>query len=351
VRQRADDIAGDEETPYDKAVAIERWLEENKRYSLAVERPGGDIADSFLFEMDAGYCTYYATTMVVLLRSQGVPARFVTGYTPGEIGDDGSYVVRGLDSHAWVEVYFPDVGWIRFDPTPSSPRESAERARLAEARQNEEPGVDTDDTEPTPTPTPASPDAGTANETANATAEARPPSFGQSRTPQPGLVAPEEGDTDRGVGGFVPELPSRRSLVLAAVALLGLVAGARRTGVARWSYRTAQMWFQGRQDSPDADAERAFVRLERLLERRYRPRRRDETPRQYLDSLSHRGLDERARDVLRTYELAHYRGSVSREQADRAVAQVSALVREGTPVVGRLFASGRRASRGDRGRN
>jgi hypothetical protein len=111
------------------------------------------------------------------------------------------------------------------------------------------------------------------------------------------------------------------------------------------------MWFQGRQDSPDADAERAFVRLERLLERHYRPRRRDETPRQYLDSLSHRGLDERARDVLRTYELAHYRGSVSREQADRAVAQVSALVREGTPVVGRLFGSGRRASRGDWGRN
>lgn len=72
--------------------------------------------------MDAGYCTYYATTMVTMLRSQGVPARFVVGYTTGEQVGDDRYRVRGLNSHAWVQVYFPDVGWVRFDPTPAGPR-------------------------------------------------------------------------------------------------------------------------------------------------------------------------------------------------------------------------------------
>ncbi|MFC7172832.1 transglutaminase family protein [Haloplanus litoreus] len=162
VADRAAAVTADAETPYDKAAAIEAYLESNKRYSLTVERPEGDVADAFLFEMDAGYCTYYATTMVTMLRAEGVPARFVTGYTSGERVDDGEYVVRGLDSHAWVQVYVPDEGWVRFDPTPAAPRESAERTRITDARQSGEAGVDTEETlESTPTPTPDGGDGST----------------------------------------------------------------------------------------------------------------------------------------------------------------------------------------------
>jgi transglutaminase-like putative cysteine protease len=132
VRERTDRITANADTPYETARVVERWLENNRRYSLDIERPSGDVADAFLFEMEAGYCTYYSTTMVTMLRSQGIPARFVVGYTSGEQVGDGEWEVRGLDSHAWVEVYFPDTGWVRFDPTPGGPREAAEQARLGQ---------------------------------------------------------------------------------------------------------------------------------------------------------------------------------------------------------------------------
>jgi Transglutaminase-like enzymes, putative cysteine proteases len=131
------------ETPYDAAIAIERYLESTKEYSLDVENPSGNIADSFLFEMDAGYCTYYATTMVTMLWSQGIPARFATGYTTGQRVAEDEYVVRGLDSHAWVEVYFPEVGWVRFDPTPAADRSDTEQSTLEAAREGDAANVDT----------------------------------------------------------------------------------------------------------------------------------------------------------------------------------------------------------------
>jgi len=96
--------------------------------------------------MDAGYCTYYATTMVTMLRSQDVPARFVTGYTDGERVDEDRQVVRGLNAHAWVEVYFPEYGWVQFDPTPGGPREAVREQNLQQARDNEETAVDTTET-------------------------------------------------------------------------------------------------------------------------------------------------------------------------------------------------------------
>ncbi|ERG88458.1 MAG: transglutaminase-like enzyme, putative cysteine protease, partial [halophilic archaeon J07HX5] len=84
VATRTSKITQQATNPYETAVVIEEWLETNRGYSLDVDRPTGDIADAFLFEMEVGYCTYYATTMVAMLRSQEVPARLAVGYTPGE---------------------------------------------------------------------------------------------------------------------------------------------------------------------------------------------------------------------------------------------------------------------------
>jgi transglutaminase-like putative cysteine protease/signal transduction histidine kinase len=134
VEARTAEIAADAETPYATAVAIERYLEGSKTYSLEVSRPAGNVADAFLFEMDRGYCQYFATTMVVMLRTQGIPARYVTGFTPGQPVGEDTYVVRGMNAHAWVEVYFPDVGWVQFDPTPGGPRTDLEREAIEQAR-------------------------------------------------------------------------------------------------------------------------------------------------------------------------------------------------------------------------
>jgi transglutaminase-like putative cysteine protease len=347
VRQRAAEVAGNDTTPYEKAVNVERYLESEKTYSLAVERPEGEVTDAFLFEMDAGYCTYYATAMVTMLRSEGVPARFVVGYTPGQQVEQNEYVVRGLDSHAWVQVYFPEVGWVDFDPTPSDPRQTAERTRLTEARENNETGVDVDDSEEgtwTPTPEPGETTTTTAdddNVTVNRT-DGTPPelpagvrSLEQGRN---GSLAGNVTSTPAGGGGVsLPSLPDRETLGFMLVAVVGLAAGARRTGLTRRAAGSVWLRYQGARSDPTADAERAFSRLERLLSARYRPRRPGETPRQYVDALRVRGVDERAVTVAGVYERATYGHGVSREEVEEAIDHVDAMVWEETPLVGRLF--------------
>ncbi|MFB6269203.1 MAG: transglutaminase domain-containing protein, partial [Halobacterium sp.] len=129
VRALASNVTADAENRYEAARAVERYLESEKTYSLTdVPKPGSNIADQFLFEQSAGYCEYFATTMAVMLRTQDVPARYVVGYQGGDKVGDGRYLVRGADAHAWVEVYFEDVGWVRFDPTPSDARSEARDA-------------------------------------------------------------------------------------------------------------------------------------------------------------------------------------------------------------------------------
>ena len=114
-----DELTAGDETPYDEATTIRDWLAE-KPYSLNASHEAGEpIADQFIFEMESGYCQYYATSMVVMLRTQGVPARYVVGYAPGERVGENQYLVTADRGHAWVEVFFPDTGWVRFDPTGS----------------------------------------------------------------------------------------------------------------------------------------------------------------------------------------------------------------------------------------
>jgi len=114
-----DDLTAGDETPYDEAVTVRDWLRQ-KPYSLNASHEAGDpVADQFIFEMESGYCQYYATSMVAMLRTQGIPARYVVGYAPGERVGEEQYLVTADRGHAWVEVFFPGTGWVRFDPTGS----------------------------------------------------------------------------------------------------------------------------------------------------------------------------------------------------------------------------------------
>lgn len=128
IRDLAFQIAGDERTIIDKANAIENWLKENTQYLLELppQPPGTDAVDYFLFEDRRGFCEHISAAMVLMLRSLGVPARFATGYDPGERNIlSGYFEVRAKDAHSWVEVYFPRTGWIQFDPTRVVPRAQA----------------------------------------------------------------------------------------------------------------------------------------------------------------------------------------------------------------------------------
>ncbi len=108
-------------TAYDEAVALQDFLRTYK-YSTNINLPpaGRDDVDYFLFDSKEGYCEYYSTSMVVMLRALGIPAREAVGYAPGEYdATTQTWTVRESSSHAWPEVYFPGAGWIEFEPTPS----------------------------------------------------------------------------------------------------------------------------------------------------------------------------------------------------------------------------------------
>lgn len=120
----AEEIGDRTSHPYDIAVAVTRYLRINIEYARTIPPvpPGADPMEWFLFEEQIGFCNYYATAQVLMLRALGVPTRFVVGYAEGEYDSDNqTFTVRKEDSHAWPEVFFMDYGWVPFEPTSDQP--------------------------------------------------------------------------------------------------------------------------------------------------------------------------------------------------------------------------------------
>lgn len=122
VKSLAKEITGGQNGNYDKAKAVERYLRQNYKYTLKPAKlpSKAEFTDYFLFEGKEGYCTYFATSMSVLLRASDIPCRYVEGFIARYEGSEERNV-RGTDAHAWVEVYFDDYGWVPFEPTPQYP--------------------------------------------------------------------------------------------------------------------------------------------------------------------------------------------------------------------------------------
>ena len=120
-RAMADRIRRSEATPYDQALAVQ-----NELRAMEYVTDLGDACEPFeafpecLLTIRQGFCQQYATTMVMVMRAMGVPTRFVTGYLPGVRDADGVWTVEQQALHNWAEVYFPEIGWVRFDPTPGT---------------------------------------------------------------------------------------------------------------------------------------------------------------------------------------------------------------------------------------
>ncbi len=114
-------VAGHTTTEFDMVMALTTYLQSNFQYSqqLGHVPPGRDPVDWFLFDVKIGYCEQFATAETLMLRSLGIPARLATGYSTGDYDPvlDQS-IVREHDAHAWVEVWFPNHGWVPVDPSP-----------------------------------------------------------------------------------------------------------------------------------------------------------------------------------------------------------------------------------------
>jgi len=133
----AAEVTKEAASPYEKAKALEKYLSTTFPYTNEpdlTKRQSADFVDSFLFEVQEGYCDYFSTAMVVMARTLDLPARWVKGYVPGQSNTDvifeqylpgdefdidgpGTFTVRNSDAHSWAEVYFEGYGWIPFEPT------------------------------------------------------------------------------------------------------------------------------------------------------------------------------------------------------------------------------------------
>lgn len=121
VRRLAVEITGERQGNYEKMKALETYLRRHYRYNTEMPHlpEDRDFADYFLFDLEEGYCTYFATALAVLGRAAGVPTRYVVGFTvPGRPAEGEVYRLSGTDAHAWVEGYIPGAGWLPFEATP-----------------------------------------------------------------------------------------------------------------------------------------------------------------------------------------------------------------------------------------
>ncbi len=121
VRNLAGRLTDPYDNTYDKAIALNNHLLSEYPYNFfpPPHKPGAEVVDTFLFEDREGFCEMYVSSFVVMARSLGIPARLVTGYGAGDYNPITNYYeVRYSHAHSWAEVYFPEYGWVPFDPTP-----------------------------------------------------------------------------------------------------------------------------------------------------------------------------------------------------------------------------------------
>ncbi len=240
IEDLAAQVTGGATTAYDRALALQTWLRSGGGfvYDTSAPHDSGDVVWDFL-QTRRGYCVHYATTMVVMARTLGIPARLAVGFLPGPVRD-GAVEVTGRNAHAWPELWFDDVGWVRFEPTPS--RQTGPAPAWA-PEPTTTPQPDTDPTTDRPTPTTDHPTPG---RTAGATPTARP----DDRTADQAL--------DRGW------------LVLLLLGVVAAAAGAVVV-VARRQARAA----------PD-DLEQAWARVRQAFAQAQMPWPESTTPRQVL---------------------------------------------------------------------
>ena len=127
----AEELTRGATNPADRAQALETRLQSDWNYTLEGGHDPADPLGDFLFGRKEGHCEYFATSMALMARSLGLPARTVNGFYGGEWNEFGAYyAMRQADAHSWVEVWFPEYGWRTYDPTPAQERSVGARSGL-----------------------------------------------------------------------------------------------------------------------------------------------------------------------------------------------------------------------------
>ncbi len=198
-RDLANQLAAGHSNAFDTALAVEEYVRSTITYNENIAPPpdNQDVVDYVLFESQEGYCEYYASAMAVLLRAEGIPSRVVGGYFPAPYDpNEGGHLYREKNAHLWVEVFFPNYGWIPFEPTAN--REQLDYGDLGAPAQ--EPALPT----PAPTPPPV-------------VAEPTPPPVVETPEQQPPFSPPDILSDPARIAGWV-------ALAVAVVGAIGALA-------------------------------------------------------------------------------------------------------------------------------
>ncbi|PJF40611.1 MAG: hypothetical protein D6737_16735 [Chloroflexi bacterium] len=250
-------------TVYDKAKAIERWLRTNIEYNEQIPQPprDRDPVDWVLFDLQQGYCNYYATSMIAMLRSMGIPSRMAAGFAQGNWDPNvQQFVVEERDAHTWVEVYFPGYGWIEFEPTAAQAPLNRTGDTDAPPQQQGTPIASPTPTATlTPSPTPTQVQPTPLPEQQQNNQEAATPTFTPSPTPtatpvivptQPPPITPQR--TDNPLSVILPAIGLALLALLAVVLIIGII-------IFLW------WWWEWRGMKGLSPITRAYARLERYL--------------------------------------------------------------------------------------
>ncbi len=210
-------------TPYQRALRLQDYFRDNFTYDLSGTGAGhSDQAIEEFLDAKRGYCEQFAGTYAAMARAVGLPARVAVGFTPGDLGPSGRYVVRGKHAHAWPEIYFDGVGWVPFEPTPGRGNPGAEAfTGVPEQQEGGVPGTGTTTTAP----------ATTAPVATGATLQTRP--FNELET-RPGAAAPADSGPSVWPGRLV-----RAVGATALAALLWVVGLAATRRTRHWLRRRA----------------------------------------------------------------------------------------------------------------
>lgn len=244
VGQLAQEAVGDATTPYDRALRLQAWLRDPQEftYSTAPGREGTGLSaiESFLQDR-TGYCEQFAGTMAVMARRLGIPARVNVGFSAGARQPDGTIEVSTHDAHAWPELYFDGVGWVRFEPTPFAAERGGPPSYVSAP----------DGNAATSAPTTAAPTDPTSNPSGGPSASG---GTGPSVCPLPRPELCDPIDELGGAGSGGSRTPQLVAGVVAAALLIGAIPALLRVTIRRRRWRLAGM-------DPAARADAAWMEL------------------------------------------------------------------------------------------
>ncbi|WP_208591198.1 transglutaminase TgpA family protein [Gracilibacillus suaedae] len=298
VSELALEVTEGEDNRYDKAQAIESYFSTNgyvyQIEDVSVPEEGEDYVDQFLFETKVGYCDNFSTSMVVMLRALDIPARWVKGFTGGveaadqpPLPDDYSlYEVTNNNAHSWVEVYFPESGWVPFEPTSGFTNPTDFYVETSGDVNTEDYMIDDEETEEE-----------SEQESSEEEQENEPLNPAENENEVGGANNEEEGND----GNYY-----WIGAVLFILAILATIIYRKRTELRDWYL--LKKWGRLKER---LEIEASYVYLLEILEKRGMPRTKGQTLRQYAKEVDQRLGTSEMYDITLAYEEYLYRDQTS----------------------------------------